>query len=539
MGAFLRLILCFLPAAQLCTADDGWSCVKTRNFEVIGNRDKAFQIATMLQKLRAPLTATTPFAPSAASDFVTTVFLIKSDQMYSDLHPDPNATAFTVVSADQHDIVVGPEGDYPEVIKHEYIHILAHKKFAHLPLWVDEGLAELYSTVSIERGVLMVGSPVKDRLTLLRRRGLIYSLDVLFRLDRQSCFGSRAYCDLNVLYSESWLLLHMLTFDPRYRNGVNQFLGAITAGVPISDAMKTVWQKPAAAVESDLRYYLHRQHFSAVQSSPSPPPTDFQRVTSMNLSMAQVASAISEVSNCRRPFERTTKTDDQVSYAAGTFPPPQTLLPAAHLSLARAVDNFIGQISVERSELHETDMLRPGVQSASSANLLSTKPSLSKFLLRDLVGGCWPADEMIRGCYTDLMQEALYALKSESVRFFTYSQLTTVPTVVFVKRAPNETAFHMLDGANMDRPHSTMQIWVAASTGAILRIDRIVDSSSLESGISLRTEALLFDNLRFEAGIIRLPTSAIRSVSYSETKRHAWLETTFDYRNATQNSKRN
>jgi hypothetical protein len=168
VGAFLRLIFCLLPLARLCAADDGWACVKTRNFKVIGNRDKALQIATMLQKLKAPLTATMPFRLSA-SDFVTTVFLVRSNQMYSDLHPDRNATAFTVVSANQHYIVVGPDGDHPEVIKHEYIHVLLHRRFAHLPFWVDEGLAELYSTLSIERGSLMVGTTVKDRLKLLVR----------------------------------------------------------------------------------------------------------------------------------------------------------------------------------------------------------------------------------------------------------------------------------------------------------------------------------------------------------------------------------
>jgi hypothetical protein len=138
------------------------------------------------------------------------------------------------------------------------------------------------------------------------------------------------------------------------------------------------------------------------------------------------------------------------------------------------------------------------------------------------------------------MQEALHALTSGSARFLTYSHLRTVPAVVFVvKGAPDETAFHKWDQASMDKTQSTMQLWVAASTGVVLRIDRIVDSSSLEGGIGLRTESLLFDNVRLEGGILTLPTSAVRSVSYSEAKRHAWLETAFDYANRTQNSKPN
>ena len=55
------------------------------------------------------------------------------------------------------------------VIFHEYTHLLVHQNIRQLPLWLDEGLAEVYSTFdgSERDGRLIVGRPIPEHVSLL------------------------------------------------------------------------------------------------------------------------------------------------------------------------------------------------------------------------------------------------------------------------------------------------------------------------------------------------------------------------------------
>jgi hypothetical protein len=74
-------------------------------------------------------------------------------------HPDGNF--LTIVADSRH---VGAFA----VIYHEFVHYLVDHNFPRVPLWFNEGLAEYYSTLTVEDGRVYLGRPVERHVRWLR-----------------------------------------------------------------------------------------------------------------------------------------------------------------------------------------------------------------------------------------------------------------------------------------------------------------------------------------------------------------------------------
>lgn len=73
------------------------------------------------------------------------------------------------------------------LVYHEYVHSLLHKTFDSIPVWLDEGLAEYYSTFQFmtTSNSAQVGHPIDSHLYYLDRHGLL-PLSELFTTTRES-----------------------------------------------------------------------------------------------------------------------------------------------------------------------------------------------------------------------------------------------------------------------------------------------------------------------------------------------------------------
>jgi hypothetical protein len=106
------------------------------------------------------------------------------------------------------------------LIFHEYVHHLFAAAEQRPPSWLNEGMAELFSTIAPVAGKLEFGHPVAGRLWQLQQEKLM-PLEQLFAVDQRSpIFRQGQHSGL--FYSESWALLHYLHFgeskiDPERR----------------------------------------------------------------------------------------------------------------------------------------------------------------------------------------------------------------------------------------------------------------------------------------------------------------------------------
>ena len=183
-----------------------------------------------------------------------------------------NLAAFFQHGIDENLIVLSlPEAGASEtgmaVIFHEYTHLLFRRNDRIWPLWLKEGMAEVYSTFQATGQSARIASPISDHLQTLRASPLL-PLDALFAVkpdspqynerDRQGMF-----------YAEAWLLTHFLMAgdNGQYRARFGQFTALLRQGRLPVPAFTNAMQATLPAIESGLRRYLERGVFAPVDLS--------------------------------------------------------------------------------------------------------------------------------------------------------------------------------------------------------------------------------------------------------------------------------
>ena len=98
------------------------------------------------------------------------------------------------------------------VVFHEYTHLLVRNAARSIPVWLNEGLAEYYSTYALEAGGTRahIGRPIAHHVALLRERFM--PLSQLIAVDTASALyneGERR----SIFYAEAWALTHYLMVE--------------------------------------------------------------------------------------------------------------------------------------------------------------------------------------------------------------------------------------------------------------------------------------------------------------------------------------
>ncbi len=146
------------------------------------------------------------------------------------------------------------------VVFHEYVHVLMRHSGVPVPLWLNEGTAELFSTVEITNSQIKLGEVIPAHLLALRHERLI-DLSTLMAVDHDSPLYNEQ-SKVGIFYAESWALVHMLNMDSRYSEGRSKLLALIASGTPSVDALDRVYSKSPGQVLQDLREYVTGNSFA-------------------------------------------------------------------------------------------------------------------------------------------------------------------------------------------------------------------------------------------------------------------------------------
>ena len=142
------------------------------------------------------------------------------------------------------------------------MHLVVQHAGLKFPPWLNEGLAELYSTLKPHGKDILVGSLIEARYqTLLQDKWVPLALILNAGMD------SPYYNEKNKagsLYNEGWALTHMLALSPEYRVKFPQVMSAISDGTPSADALAQAYGKSLNVIETELRAYLHGGKFQGV-----------------------------------------------------------------------------------------------------------------------------------------------------------------------------------------------------------------------------------------------------------------------------------
>jgi len=260
-----RVVTAFLIFTGLAAADnppnsalkDRWERIGTTDFELYTNAGDSAARETLnhLQQVRTFFLKASPLP--LLDQFPVRIILFKEPEQFARFVTNPGQRAFFVNSPKRDYIVMADSpGDYAYVI-HEYMHLIVRHSGLRLPLWLNEGWSEVYSTLRPVPDGVAVGDLVASRVHALLS-GQWLDIDTVTGVTRQSPIYS-GKGPTEMFYAESWALAHMLFLAPDYSENFPKFLTSIHRGKDFAESCQTAFGKTPAEVYADLRKYFERK----------------------------------------------------------------------------------------------------------------------------------------------------------------------------------------------------------------------------------------------------------------------------------------
>ena len=377
-----------------------WTQLQSENFVFIGDASEGQirRVAERLEQFREALLRVLPGA-SAHSPVPTVVLVFATDRSMTPVKPlfrgNPTELAGYFQSGeDANYIAVNAEVLELAVLTifHEYAHFLVNNSQGRVPIWVGEGLAELYEmTQQLDGGKsVVIGRAPAHHIDLLQRSTMM-PIKELVAVERSASIyneGSRR----SVLYAQSWALVHYLTLGnqaraPQFR----AYLSAMRAGAPDQEAFARAFGADAAVLDRELFEYVRRFTFPAIRVDfpEKSAPTSVARGKTLDddeadAYLADVQARVDRVDEARTRVAAIQKRDPQVGRASmvlGTIELRANRLNDAleHLERAAALapDDFIVQSTYGRGLVTQMSAVRTD-QEAASAILPRARQALGR-----------------------------------------------------------------------------------------------------------------------------------------------------------------
>jgi len=154
--------------------------------------------------------------------------------------------------------------DALETIFHEYAHLLLRRNQQFWPMWLNEGMADIYATFEVTGDhSVRVGKPQEIYLSILATTPLT-PLAGLFAVTRDSPeYNERER--QGIFYAESWLLTHYLMIgNPVRRTGLAQFTVLLRQGQTPEQAFTNAFRTPLPVFEKELAAYARQAHLQSL-----------------------------------------------------------------------------------------------------------------------------------------------------------------------------------------------------------------------------------------------------------------------------------
>ncbi|HVW83446.1 MAG TPA: tetratricopeptide repeat protein, partial [Bryobacteraceae bacterium] len=196
---------------------------------------------------------------------------------------------------------------------HEYLHLLIRHSGLRIPTWLNEGWADVYSTLRPVRGGVAVGDLIPLRVKTLETSQWL-DFDTLTSVNERSPIyneGNRA----GIFYAESWALAHMLFLAPEYQQGFPKFLMALHQGKTSAEACQVAFGRTSQQVFEDLRKYLDRKRlYGRIFEAPlgkleNAPQSSPLSAFDTRIMLADLLATIGKTSEAKREYEQLAQLD--------------------------------------------------------------------------------------------------------------------------------------------------------------------------------------------------------------------------------------
>jgi tetratricopeptide (TPR) repeat protein len=249
-----------------------WYEIRTAHFNIYscGSTQEVSRISARLEQFREAYSALAGTNAVASPPIVVMAFPDhKSMEPFLPLYQGKpvNLAAFFHRGSDENLIVLALSGtgsDSLEVIFHEYTHLLLRRNDRIWPLWLKEGMAEIYSTFEASGRGAHIGRPIDHHLHLLGQKPFMSLSDLFAVAHDSSQYNEREH--QGIFYAESWLLTHylMLGDNPAHKAHFSQLTTLLRQGQTPAQAFTNAFRTTLPAMEAQLRRYLERGKFESL-----------------------------------------------------------------------------------------------------------------------------------------------------------------------------------------------------------------------------------------------------------------------------------
>jgi tetratricopeptide (TPR) repeat protein len=279
-GREMRVVACsavmglclFVAASPAARAKEAWVGVRSPHYLLVGDTTESElrEVAIRFEQFRNAFAQLFP-ASGLSSSVPTTVVVFKDYDSYKDFRPLYQGKPTEFISYFQSGLDVNyialpldrdRESLYVKLF-HESVHLLIDSQSRRVPDWLNEGLAQYYSTYefNLADNKNILGKPLAGNLALLRQNKLL-PLDALFAVERSSAsYNEREKSGL--FNAQSWALVHYLMTADHGRRQLQllRFLELSAAGVPFEKSFRQTFKTDYQTIEAELQEYVRREDF--------------------------------------------------------------------------------------------------------------------------------------------------------------------------------------------------------------------------------------------------------------------------------------
>lgn len=236
------IVAALLCAAHAQAAD--WTLLRVPGIEVYTDASgrAARQTIDRLEQIRGLLGS-----PAKPDLIPLRVFLFAKTGEYLEFAPNAETAGFYQSGFERDYIVTSAGSPLDRVVAHEYVHFVANERDVIRPVWLEEGLADFYSTFDGKH----LGAPVREHLRRLELSNWLSAAEMN---------SPRELTD--IFYAQSWALVHMLRSRPPFPDRITsdmvtelrQYVRSMRA-TPVkvpTTAMAAPSSQPVSALEAVL-----------------------------------------------------------------------------------------------------------------------------------------------------------------------------------------------------------------------------------------------------------------------------------------------
>ena len=258
IGRFLLVGALCLPASAGAAAK--WWVVHGEFFDVYtdAGKDEALDTAVWMEQFRRTVGTIWKVEPRTIRR--ATIVQFRSDEEFSKYRDARFLGGYFTRSDYWATMAFGSDWDQDSVrqlVQHECVHWLMAAKRARFPLWLDEGFAELFSTVAVEGRQCSVFAPVPWNVDWLQRRGAASLRRVLGTRSENLNFNNET--EVHAFYAQAWVLVHYLLRGRGVKDGAGRlqsYLNLLDRGSGIDEAFREAFGVEPAQLQEELSRYV-------------------------------------------------------------------------------------------------------------------------------------------------------------------------------------------------------------------------------------------------------------------------------------------